>query len=179
MEIIVFFIAFFIFCEIIVPLLRDAVIFLTEFLALCVWEILKLAGRILAGAITLIFRAVVWIAARTFDGLAWVAIRIARGAYLVCVFLFYLADEWLRGPREEETAAEEEQEEFSEQDAQAQAYEDALTLLGLTPGFNRTALHAAWKQAIKIAHPDAGGSVEQAQAINAARDLIAARMGWT
>ena len=123
----------------------------------------------------------VWIAARTFDGLAWVAIRIARGAYLVCVFLFYLADEWLRGSREEESAAEEEQEEeeLSEEDAQAQAYEDALALLGLTPGFSRTALHAAWKQAIRTAHPDAGGSVEQAQAINAARDLIAARMGWT
>ena len=33
-------------------------------------------------------------------------------------------------------------------------------------------IHRAWKRAAKTAHPDAGGSVEQFQALSAARDAL-------
>ena len=181
MEVFIFFILFFIFAEIIVPLIRDLVIFLANFLALCIYEVLKLVCRAFAWVLTLAFRGTVWIAARTGEGLAWAAVRIARGAYLGCVFLFYLADESLRGPREQEYAADEEEEDAGDAEEQARehdAYAQALARFGLAPGFTPDDLSRVYKRAIRKAHPDAGGSLDQAQAINAARDLIARRMGW-
>jgi hypothetical protein len=179
MEVFIFFIVFFIFAEIIVPLIRDLVIFLANFLALCIYEVLKLACRALAWLLTLALRGTVWIAAQTGHGLAWAAIQTARGAYLGCVFLFYLADEWLRGPREQESATDEEDfEDEAEQAREQDAYEQALARFGLAPGFTPDDLSRVYKRAIRKAHPDAGGSLDQAQAINAARDLIATRMGW-
>jgi len=51
----------------------------------------------------------------------------------------------------------------------------ALATLGLPPGANADAVQAAWRRAIKTAHPDAGGSAAAASAITAARDLLLAR----
>ena len=54
-------------------------------------------------------------------------------------------------------------------------------LAGLLPVGRRRILSGRierFKDRLQMAHPDAGGSLDQAQAINAARDLIAARMGW-
>ena len=94
------------------------------------------------------------------------------------MFLFYLADESLRGPREQESGAEEEFDDAAEQARERDAYAQALAFFGLAPGFTADDLSRVYKRAIRKAHPDAGGSLEQAQAINAARDLIARRMGW-
>lgn len=111
----------------------------------------------------------------------WLLIRLllrdllllARGAWLAAMFLYFLLAEMLRGP----SAAEEdggEQESAAPKD-DADLYEAALTLLGLQPGFTRAELDAAFKKAIKRVHPDVGGSVDQAQAVNAARDLLLPR----
>ena len=43
------------------------------------------------------------------------------------------------------------------------------TLLGIPPTADRAAIEAAYRERIKVAHPDAGGSDEAASALNAAR----------
>jgi len=50
----------------------------------------------------------------------------------------------------------------------------ARTLLELPPRKKLTVdeIQSAWKKAIKPAHPDHGGTAEQVQAINDARDLL-------
>ncbi|ESQ88214.1 hypothetical protein ABAC460_16260 [Asticcacaulis sp. AC460] len=54
---------------------------------------------------------------------------------------------------------------------QIQAYQT----LGLAIGADRKAVVAAWKQLMKTAHPDQGGSADRAKALNAARDLLLKR----
>jgi hypothetical protein len=57
-------------------------------------------------------------------------------------------------------------------------YGDALTVLRLGTAFTREQLNTAYKIAIRKAHPDAGGSLQDAQAVNAARDIILHQKGW-
>jgi hypothetical protein len=141
------------------PFLLEGAVYLIDFLFICLREVLKL--------------------------LALAVYRSAQGIWQLTVFLFILADEWRRGPRDEETGEEEnpdhDQEGFGEEREEMpppDPYEEAMALLGLPPGFSRTALQRAWKEKIRQVHPDAGGPNEEAQAINAARDFIAARKGW-
>ncbi len=93
----------------------------------------------------------------------WLA---CRGVRLGAIFLYFLIAELLGG--EEQDAAHGDEQEESDEDL----VKAALLLLGLPPHFTRTELDAAYKRAIKKAHPDTGGSAEQAQAVNAARDLL-------
>lgn len=58
------------------------------------------------------------------------------------------------------------------------AYAQALEVLGVTRGFTREALKCAYRTAIRNAHPDAGGSAQAAQAVNAAYELIRRAHGW-
>jgi len=51
-------------------------------------------------------------------------------------------------------------------------------LFGLALIFTREELGRAYKKAIRKAHPDLGGSVEAAQELNVARDLIMSAHGW-
>ena len=48
----------------------------------------------------------------------------------------------------------------------------AFTMLGLPVGASRAEIEKAFRAKIKRAHPDHGGSVEQAAALNEARDLL-------
>lgn len=57
-------------------------------------------------------------------------------------------------------------------------YEAALMELGLSAVFTEPEFVAAYRRAIRTAHPDAGGSTVRAQRVNSARDLIRARRGW-
>jgi hypothetical protein len=88
-------------------------------------------------------------------------------------------------PASESAAKDQEraQEERAQEEKPAQApprdpYADALARLGLMPGFTQAAFRRAYREAIRTAHPDAGGALADAQAINAARDLVARRHGW-
>jgi hypothetical protein len=134
------------------PLLLEGASYLIRFLFICVGETLKL--------------------------LALAACRSAQGVWSLTVFLFILADEWRRGPRaeeaEEELFGEEEQEEEQKQDA----YGAALALLGLREPFAKADLKRVYRQAMKTAHTDAGGTNEAAVALNTARDLVMAVKGW-
>lgn len=48
----------------------------------------------------------------------------------------------------------------------------AYETLGLPVGADRRAVKEAWKRLMKAAHPDQGGDVKRASALNAARDLL-------
>lgn len=56
--------------------------------------------------------------------------------------------------------------------------EKAEKTLGLKPPYKSIDLKKAYGAKIREAHPDKGGSVEQAQEINAARDFIKKHKGW-
>jgi DnaJ-domain-containing protein 1 len=51
----------------------------------------------------------------------------------------------------------------------------AYQTLGLSVGADRRAVKEAWKRLMKEAHPDQGGDVKRASALNAARDLLLRR----
>ncbi len=150
--------------------MNDAFIAFAVYLFLCtlfgpvvalLWELLcaltGYAGLVLKTAALALARAI-WLLSRAA----------AHGAWLAMIFLYFLISEVLSGDRGAEDA------DASEAPAEGDPdlYEAALTLLGLSAKFTRAELDAAFKAAIRTAHPDAGGSLDQAQAVNAARDLL-------
>ena len=148
----------------IVPPLLELIPELICFVCACLWEVVKL-----------LFRMASWLLAWTIKLL----LAAARGLWLGLVMLFYVADEWRRGPRpEEEATAYEFPDGDLEEARRRAAYEQALALLGLAPGFTHQALKRAYHAAIRIAHPDAGASVEAAQAVNSAYQLVRQVHGW-
>jgi hypothetical protein len=152
------------------PIILVGIAQLIGFLFLCLWEVLKL----IAGAIA-------WLIGRTLRAAATALRKCSHGLRLGLLFLFYLADEWRRGPAEEQDDGASEDDGFDDREeppAPRDPYEDALSRLGLDPGFTLADLKRAYKHAIRLVHPDAGGSAAAAQAVNAARDLIARRRGW-
>jgi hypothetical protein len=155
------------------PIILIGLCHLIGFLFLCLWEVVKLIARALG-----------WLMGRILGAVATALRKCGQGLHLGLLFLFYLADEWRRGPAEEQDDGAFD-EETGDQDydedrggAPRDPYEDALATLGLGPGFTPADLKRAYKQAIRLAHPDAGGSAAAAQAVNAARDFIARRHGW-
>lgn len=169
------------------PVLLEGSLYLIGYMLLAFWVAIKFIAKALAFVVVFAARGVLWLLARLARGVLWVLVRLGRGTWAACVFLFFLIDEWRRGPEAHPDDAGPDEyagddaggpDNQDGQDDQERAYEDALSLLGLAPGFSRTALHSAWKAAIRKAHPDAGGDARQATAINVARDLIAARHGW-
>ncbi len=48
----------------------------------------------------------------------------------------------------------------------------ARALLGLSADADPAAIRAAWRRAVTVAHPDRGGTADDAAAITAARDLL-------
>lgn len=151
------------------PIIFTGIAHLIGFLFLCLWEVLKL----IAGAVA-------WLIGRSLRAAATALRKCGHALHLGLLFLFYLADEWRRGPAEEQDSASEDDgsDDREEQPAPRDPYEDALSRLGLAPGFTQLDLKRAYKQAIRLAHPDAGGSAAAAQAVNIARDVIARRHGW-
>ena len=65
-------------------------------------------------------------------------------------------------------------------DPQHAAYVTACRLFGLPEsGFTVEQFNARYRALIRTMHPDRGGSNERAAALNAARDFITRRKGWT
>ena len=54
----------------------------------------------------------------------------------------------------------------------------AYQTLGLSIGADKKAVREAWSRLMKTAHPDQGGDVARASALNAARDTLLKRRGW-
>ena len=57
------------------------------------------------------------------------------------------------------------------------AIDDAYQTLGLQPGAGKELIIKAHRQLIRDAHPDRGGSDEQAQRLNAAKELLLKSLG--
>ncbi len=125
-------------------------------------------------------KGLLWVLVQAGKGFQWAMIRAGHGIRFASLLLYYLIDEKLRGTPDEEwdDTPEEEPEDPADTTASETPYEAALRILGLPPGFTKTGLRRFYLKAIKCAHPDAGGSAEQAQAINAARDLVMDWNGW-
>lgn len=52
----------------------------------------------------------------------------------------------------------------------------ARAVLGVAPDADAAAIRAAHRRLVAVAHPDRGGSADQARRVNAARDLLLGRM---
>jgi hypothetical protein len=121
-------------------------------------------------AIIAILRALIWLTVQLVRLLVRAARLGGRCLAFAASVLFYLLQDWLRGAAgEAEADAAPDEEDL---------FEAALRLLGLPADYTRAALDATYKQAIRKAHPDTGGSVDQAQAVNAAREILLRRRGW-
>lgn len=162
----------------------------------------------LAGYLIWYFLLVNFIALKfVIKGLLWVLIRVGkillriaafvvrsiirafilagRGIHFSALLLYFLIDEKLRGapddPCSEEPDDDEYEPSFDDEEDEAAAQSDleaACALFGLALTLTREELQRAYKSAIRKAHPDLGGSVEQAQELNIARDLIMSTHGW-
>jgi hypothetical protein len=53
---------------------------------------------------------------------------------------------------------------------------DALNVLGVPRGADKATIVAAWREKMKAAHPDAGGSEKAASRLNAAKDHLLKRV---
>lgn len=148
--------ASYIFAELL-PAFIELSIYLIRYVLMCVWEATKLTFS-LAG----------WLAANGAKGTAWVFSQ----AWL---FITILSEEWCNDPR-----AEEDDQKFidNEEDTYPNDYDQALMLLGLAEPFSLGDLKQVYRQAMKTAHTDIGGTIEEAQALNAARDLVMKMKGW-
>jgi hypothetical protein len=153
------FVFFFMAIDLLGPLLIEGLGLLVVFSGRC----LVIAG----GAILFAhWKALTW-AVKLLVWLAKLGISAAE-------FLYVLCDEIFRGLQGDE-------EDFEQGDIEhtASPYEDAWTVLNLSPGgFTRQEFKTAYRHAIGPAHPDKGGSEEEAQVVNLASDAIKARHGW-
>jgi hypothetical protein len=131
-------------------------------------ELLPLIRDLICGLVLEVFplliRAVVGLIAMSCHGIAMAV----RFIWALLVFLYYLADEALHSEADpEETLVDEED-----------VYEKALSLLGLHEDCTQEELTRAFRSAMAQAHPDKGGTDEQAMAVNAARNIIKSHKGW-
>lgn len=58
------------------------------------------------------------------------------------------------------------------------SYEQALVILGLQGEFTQAGFKKAYRKAMMATHPDRGGTKEQAQKVNEARDLVRYKHGF-
>ncbi len=108
------------------------------------------------------------------DGLTSTADALRRGIADMRLFIGIYAEE-IRSNADD---TGEDEDIFDDEAADEAAYDAALTLFGLDDDCDEAALNRAYKRAIGSAHPDRGGSAEQAQGVNVARDVIRRVRGW-
>lgn len=137
----------------------------------CAWLALRFIGICFLESVRLLL-SVLWNAVILYLPLAFAAVR------KTALFALIFWQEW----RDPGAFAEDEEDDDEDDEAgrtPEQLFQDALTLLGLGPNFTQADLKRAFKRAMLQAHPDRGGSADQAVAVNVARDLINAEMGWS
>ncbi|MEW8110532.1 MAG: J domain-containing protein [Candidatus Thiodiazotropha endolucinida] len=158
-------------CELLGALLGELIVKLGEALVLSIvylWTGLLAASRYTSNAILRwgprLGRSVAHYSKR-----AWQALSTAA------VFLYFLLDEAVRGPQPDAAPKDDTDNETAQEDH----YQVALKLLGLPKDCSREQLGHAYKRAISRAHPDKGGTHQQAMAVNTARETIMNHNGWT
>jgi hypothetical protein len=176
--------------EILAELLFDLfemLIMLLSVLFRWLWEFLKWLWEWTCELSPYVGEAIVVGVAWTGYGAFWCGKHAWHGLSAAAVFLFYVLDEVVRDGHpdqeyeDEDAYADNDEEEDGEEDEEEDedVYEIALQLLGLRTGCTREEFRRAYKHAISRAHPDKGGTHEQALAINTARKIITSQNGWT
>lgn len=95
-------------------------------------------------------------------GLVWPGLAVFLVSFVLSGSVRYQA--YFRQPQEPATAASYSPEEIK-----------AYNVLGLAIGADKKTVKDAWKRLMKAAHPDRGGDVSRASALNAARDVLLKR----
>ena len=85
---------------------------------------------------------------------------------------FHAQAERARAKAEDERRRAEEARRSAENEARGARENAALALLGLSPGASRRDVKRAWREKMKSAHPDHGGSTQKATRLNEARDFL-------
>ena len=172
------------FLGLVVPLILHLTVYATMFLALVVWTALKVTGKALLWVVVGTGKLILWMVVGAGEDLMWVVTRSGRGIHFAALLLYFLIDEKLRGAQDDQSDEAQEDDyghSFDDEADEAAAQSDleaAYMLFGLALIFTREELQRAYKKAIRKAHPDLGGSVEAAQELNVARDLIMSAQGW-
>ena len=175
-----------IYCFVIInlPLIFDVLLFLVDLFWRWLWIFLKLPFQVIG-------KFYYWIERSTFAVWYWgsplpqilgrialkYCLRAGRGIRGAVVFLYYLVDEAMHG-EEEEDYFDYEEDEPDEEQAQEDSYEKALKLLGLQAGCTQESFKHAFKVAMMQAHPDRGGTNDQAVAVGVARVIIKTQHNW-
>lgn len=153
-----------------------AVFFLFQVLPVLIYLSARFLGLCLREAGNLLLQAVWWLIV-TGIPIAWAGIRNAALFVMIVIDELRHHDD-ARDDHNHGAADDGADHRDHHHDHAPDLIADAMLLLGLRPGFSRDELGQAYKQAIRRAHPDAGGSAEDAAAINVARDLLTQANGW-
>jgi len=132
-------------------------------------DLFEILGQVIAFAVMMVVSAVFYAAVMGWRGL------LAAGLFIGIMIDELLKDFGLkrrRGEYSEEDNGDDQVPEASD------LCEGARRVLGLPEEFSKGELKAAFHEAMKRAHPDAGGTVESAQKINEAREIIELEKGW-
>lgn len=129
-------------------------------------DLFDVLGRLIAFAVIMVITVVFYVGRGVFSGLVFIGIIFDE-----------LLQDWgvkrRRSEYEEELGSDEQS--F---DTGGDLFESACRVLELPKSFTKAELRHAFHEAMKKAHPDAGGAVEEAQKINEAREIIELQKGW-
>lgn len=151
-------------------------------LAKGVWAVIGPIAGLIAAMVRVFSSALSHVTASARQRIREATNRLLLVGYDGLRLIAYLAIEFVRGllsGADEEEVDDEDTEQEDDDGAQDECtYASACALLGLSERCERDALIKAYRLAIRTAHPDRGGSTQQAQAINKARARIARHNGW-
>ena len=140
---------------------------LPDLVAGIVYVLIKLPGWIWRGLLWTYYATV------SFASYAWPIVRDAG------LFVFYFASEVLSGASEADEGLDGDEDDGyepgQEDEREHDSYLEACDRLGLKEPFTPFEFKAAYRRAIAEAHPDRGGTTQQAQAVNEARARILER----
>ena len=137
------------------------------------------ACKMLAALAQLFFMALLEVLPAAASGLGQALLFLLQNAYHLAILIRFQ----MRGP----SSGAEQSQHFGSRDGarddvrrEASDFEDACRLLGLPRnGFSASELKRAYRDAIKAAHPDQGGSSRETIAVMNARARINEHFGWT
>ena len=131
---------------------------------------------VLEALFTVVFYGARW----TWRGLRYLGVGLGNFGLIVVIIMDELLQDW--GWKERRAAEFDEDEQVWDQGnegARESLFEAARAVLSLPQEFTKTELKVAFNAAMKSAHPDVQGTVEAAQEVNEANEIIKLEMGWS
>jgi hypothetical protein len=131
---------------------------------------------VLEALFTVVFYGARW----SWRGLRYLGVGLGNSGLIVVIIVDLLLQDW--GWKERRAVEFDEDEQVWDQGdegASESLFEAARAVLGLPQIFTKAELKAAFHAAMKSAHPDGDGTVEAAQEVNEANEIIKLEMGWS